>query len=363
MKRHAMVVPILLGTVAIIGSAQSPTGSSTPPGTPQVRPAFAQEQVLATRKQPAASREQDAAEKARWEARAQEELRLAQETRARGYWVDPSTGLMWAGKDNGNAVTWGNAESYCRKQRLAGYSDWRLATIDELASLVDASESASERVFDIETFSLHVGLVVRGGLSLTGNPWSGTREIDRFGHPYGDGWFFDFAQSKPSGDLPYFRNTKYALCVRRSSIAADPSSAQDTQARGYWVDPSTGLMWAAKDNGKDVSWGKAMKHCRKLRLAGFSDWRLANLAELEGIYDKSANAPGLDGQEDFTFRVKGNLFLTGDQWSSNRVMDDRGHTSGYEWYFNFNEGRADNDPSGFPYSSVLMRALCVRGSN
>jgi hypothetical protein len=28
-----------------------------------------------------------------------------------------------------------------------------------------------------------------------------------------------------------------------------------------------------------------MKHCPDLRLAGYSDWRLATLGELEGIYD------------------------------------------------------------------------------
>lgn len=29
-----------------------------------------------------------------------------------------------------------------------------------------------------------------------------------------------------------------------------PSVGQETQARGYWVDPSNGLMWAAKDAAK-----------------------------------------------------------------------------------------------------------------
>ncbi|MGA8669005.1 MAG: hypothetical protein WB679_03985 [Terracidiphilus sp.] len=55
--------------------------------------------------------------------------------------------------------------------------------------------------------------------------------------------------------------------------------------------------------------------------------------------------------------MKGNLFLTGDEWSSERRYDDRGHLSGYQWYYDFNEGRADNEPSGFPYSSSLKRAL------
>jgi hypothetical protein len=61
--------------------------------------------------------------------------------------------------------------------------------------------------------------------------------------------------------------------------------------RGYWIDPATGLMWAGKDNGKDVYWRKARKYCRNLRLGGYSDWRLATIEELQGIYDKNANAP------------------------------------------------------------------------
>jgi hypothetical protein len=141
---------------------------------------------------------------------------LAQETQARGYWVDPSTGLMWAGKDNGKDVTWRQATKYCHDLRLAGHSDWRLATLDELASLVDKSASTPERAGNTETLSINGGRHVRGNLSLTGDPWSSNRDKDRFGHPYGDGDFFDFVYSKPSGDLPYFRNTKYALCVRRS---------------------------------------------------------------------------------------------------------------------------------------------------
>ena len=138
--------------------------------------------------------------------------------------------------------------------------------------------------------------------------------------------------------------------------------AQETQARGFWTDPSTGLMWAGRDNGKSVSWKKAVKYCRDLRLAGDSDWRLATLAELETIYDRNAKAPGRSGQRAVTWHVKGDLFLTGYTWSSNRRMDDRGRPSGYEWYFDFGDGRSDNDPSGFPYPSSFKRALCVRRS-
>ncbi len=147
------------------------------------------------------------------------------------------------------------------------------------------------------------------------------------------------------------------------SPAQDQGSGQETQVRGYWVDPSTDLMWTARDNGKDLSWKKAMKYCRDLRLDEHSDWRLANMAELQGTYDSSANAPGLAGPnrelKDFTFHVKGNLFLTGNQWSSNYRTDDRGRPSGYAYYFDFNSGKPDDDQGGYSYGK---RALCVRGS-
>jgi hypothetical protein len=150
--------------------------------------------------------------------------------------------------------------------------------------------------------------------------------------------------------------TLVVIASAQSSMQ-DQGQGQASHARGFWTDQSTRLMWTGKDNGKDVSWKKAMKYCRDLRLAGYSDWRLATLGELEGIYDKDANAVGGDGS---TWHVKGNLFLTGNQWSSSRLVDDRGHPSGYASRFDFNEGRVFNgDELSF---HTNKRALCVRGS-
>jgi hypothetical protein len=155
-----------------------------------------------------------------------------------------------------------------------------------------------------------------------------------------------------------------AIPASAQSAPEGQGSAQESPAPRLWTDPSTGLTWAGKDNGKDVSWKKAMKYCRDLRLAGYSDWKLATRAELGAIYDRNANAPGLAGldKEPSTWHVKGNLFLTGDEWSSERRYDDRGRPDGYSWYFDFNEGKSNDDPTGFPYPHSLMRALCVRGS-
>src|SRR5579863_9611017 len=158
--------------------------------------------------------------------------------------------------------------------------------------------------------------------------------------------------------------TASLLFVSHAQAPQQPQ-AQETQVRGYWVDPGTGLMWAGKDNGKDVSWKNAIKYCRDLRLAGYSDWRLASMFELQPIYDRTVNAPGLAGPGKGgpdTWHVKGNLFLTGYEWSKSYRLDDRGKFSGYVYYFDFNEGKSNDDPTGFPYPYVFRRALCVRGS-
>jgi hypothetical protein len=140
--------------------------------------------------------------------------------------------------------------------------------------------------------------------------------------------------------------------------------AQSAATKSYWVDPATGLMWAGRDSGKDLSWSGAVKYCRKSKLAGYSDWRLANMFELQGIYDAKANAPGMAGMhsdEPVNWHVKGDLFLTAYEWA-NVGMDYRGHQSGYQYYFDFNDGKSNDDPVGWPYPHSFRRALCVRGS-
>lgn len=155
----------------------------------------------------------------------------------------------------------------------------------------------------------------------------------------------------------------FPLLVAMTANGAD-ESANETQVRGVWSDPSTGLMWAGKDNDENATWRKATRHCSDLRLAGYSDWRLATIEELEGLYDGSAYN-SLPIRQGVTYilggKAKGGLFLSGTyHWSSSRVPDDRGRPSGYAWQawqYYFRGGRKHAEPLGYH-----QRALCVRRS-
>ncbi len=57
-------------------------------------------------------------------------------------WKDPKTRLMWtkAPLDYGKAYTWNDAVSACKQCSIAGYSNWRLPTIEELQTLMIKDE-------------------------------------------------------------------------------------------------------------------------------------------------------------------------------------------------------------------------------
>jgi len=60
---------------------------------------------------------------------------------------------------------------------------------------------------------------------------------------------------------------------------------------GTVKDTQTGLIWAAKDNGKDINWQDAKKYCENYKGGGCTDWRIPTIDELEGIYDSENSYP------------------------------------------------------------------------
>jgi hypothetical protein len=140
--------------------------------------------------------ERERAARERQEMEQKEREQAAQVEVAGLVWTDPATGLMWAKKDNGSNVIWQEAMDYCRNLQLAGHSDWRLPTIDELQGIRDENANGN-------------GWRVKGGLLLSGWEWSSSP-----GNTSGEVWIFGFSEGRRDSYLiggGYIR----ALCVRR----------------------------------------------------------------------------------------------------------------------------------------------------
>ena len=112
----------------------------------------------------------------------------------------------------------------------------------------------------------------------------------------------------------------------------------------YWIDPDTHLMWTAADNGSGLSLRQAERYCGSLSLAGFKDWTLPSIDDLQGLIG------GAESQS--AYRIKAPIKLTGWQWSSTP-----GNQGGEGWALDFGDGGRASVAAG---DSGLNRALCVR---
>ena len=146
-----------------------------------------------------------------------------------------------------------------------------------------------------------------------------------------------------------------AEAERQRVAAASEAERQRREApevRGYWVDGATGLMWKYDreyyrkvdtptgrentQNGYD-----AASLCRDLRLGGYSDWRLPEIGELEGIYDPTEKS-----------NIKGGLTVNVPwYWSATR------YGTREVWVFQFDTGRRNHLRQDLYYN---VFARCVR---
>lgn len=62
-------------------------------------------------------------------------------------------------------------------------------------------------------------------------------------------------------------------------------------SNGTVLDTQTKLIWAAKDNGSDITWAEAKSFCENYHSGGYTDWRMPTMDELLGLYDLSKSRP------------------------------------------------------------------------
>ena len=76
-----------------------------------------------------------------------------------------------------------------------------------------------------------------------------------------------------------------------SFVSAEHATAADCFVKnndGTVTDTQTGLMWADRDNGSDISWFNAENYCKGYSGGGKSGWRMPTQNELAQLHGSGA---------------------------------------------------------------------------
>ena len=142
----------------------------------------------------------------------------------------------------------------------------------------------------------------------------------------------------------------FCICILSSISFAADSDGTAKKGERFIIDKTTvtdtrtGLMWAAGDNGADISLVNAQAYCENYTGGGYDDWRLPTQDELATLFD-------LEAYKSSGYSIVASIQLTGCcPWASDR-KDARVAS------FDFEYGNPD---WGHPMSTINARALPVR---
>ncbi|MCD6584320.1 MAG: DUF1566 domain-containing protein [Desulfobacteraceae bacterium] len=188
-------------------------------------------------------------------------------------WYDPNSA-----SNGGNAGTPGNGtdtEDFINAMNsvnYGGYNDWRLPTINELASLFIYIESETA----INTLYFPNTQMTRY--------WSSTTFAGDNSNAWAAAFNYGFGENGGKGNFCFVR------AVRGGNIQSVFVDNQD----GTVTDTAVGLMWQQETAPGTYDWRQALACCETLILAGHTDWRLPTIKEQRVLVDWSQYSPAID---------------------------------------------------------------------
>lgn len=225
--------------------------------------------------------------------------------------TDKVTGLMWAKSPDMNGdgrITAADKKTYqealagASTFNLAGYTDWRLPTVKELYSLIlfsgvdpsgytGSSTTGLIPFIDTTFFDFAYGDLQAGERIIDSQYASSTLYVEGpllFGVNFADGRIKGYGLQMPGGRVKTF----FVLYVRGNTTYGINQLVDNGD--GTVSDVATGLMWMKDDSQVGMNWKEALHYADTLTYAGYTDWRLPNIKELQSIVDYS-RSPGTSG--------------------------------------------------------------------
>lgn len=213
--------------------------------------------------------------------------------------TDNNTGLMWQQTPDFRHHSYDDAVSYCETLSVGGYKDWRLPTIKELFSLADfrgeivdpRDESANTPYIDTDYFDFQYDrrMAYIGQYwsitKYTAGPLHDTENVEgAFGFNFADGHIkgyetgYVFGTDKQGVWAP----GNFVRCVRGEENVYGVNHFV-SNGDGTVTDTATGLMWQSADDGVRRNWQDSLAYAENADFAGYTDWRLPNIKELQSI--------------------------------------------------------------------------------
>ena len=280
--------------------------------------------------------------------------------------TDNVTGLMWQQSfdhngdgsiDVGDKLSYDDIISMVEEGvTFAGYSDWRLPSIKEQYSLMAFSG------FDISNLGLETtdttGLVPFINNKVFEFNYGDTDNMERlidvqcattdvyvadesmvFGVNFADG------RIKGYGMTMNGQPKKFNYLLVRDNIDYGINSFEDN-GDGTVSDKATGLMWMQDDNGEAIDWEEALNYAENFEYAGYSDWRLPNIKELNSILDYSRSP------------ATTNSAAIDPTLNTSEILNEAGEKD-YPWYWSGTTHAASGDENQGGWGAYMSFGRCM----
>ncbi len=220
-----------------------------------------------------------------------------------GWVLDNNTGLVWT-KEFTSKMLYSEAEA--KRDSLSALTDfdWRIPSCKELYSLMNYGTGQANgndviaSFIDEDLFDIKIGDTSNDEREIDGQVWSSsfyeglTNNIDE-GHlapnPV-DGRI----KTYPTTDLATNTDKEYYLLLCAGNINYGINDYTDN-ADGTITDAATGLMWKGDDGAEIYTFTEALAFAESSEFAGYTDWRIPDVKELQSIVDYSRGPTSAEG--------------------------------------------------------------------
>ncbi|WP_198680039.1 Lcl C-terminal domain-containing protein [Aureibaculum luteum] len=262
--------------------------------------------------------------------------------------TDMVTGLMWEQSfdhngdgsiDADDKLSYADILAVVNTTSTGGYSDWRVPTIKEMYSLMMFSGRDISSVQGDDTSGLIPFINTNYFDFAYGDTSAMERLIDVqcattavyvsdevsetvFGVNLADGRIKGYGTGFNGGDKMF----NYLLVRGRETYGVNEYT---DNGDGTISDTATGLMWMQDDSGTSMVWQDALSYAENFEYDGYTNWRLPDAKELQGIVDYTKSP------------ATSNSATIDDVFDSTVIQNEAGEDD-YPWYWSSTTHEAES---------------------